>query len=234
MALRFTLADSKILFQKRIGRWARYLHQHKTPLVTPSDPVPESKYGGRHTVTMIEGTGVGPELMGYVKRVFKAVSAPVDFESVLVDPDSANNEDVHVAILSVKRNGVAIKGAIENYRGETHVASRDVTMRNGLDLYVNVIEFKSIDCVPARYDDVDVVLIRQNTEGEYSMLEHELVPGVVENLKIVTRENSRRVACYAFEYAKLNNRKKITLIHKANIMKVSKIGDIIIIKCSPY
>lgn len=101
------------------------------------------------------------------------------------------------------------------------VNSRNVALRNELDLYVNLLHCKSYPGVKARHSNIDIVVIRQNTEGEYAMLEHESVHGVVESMKIVTAENSERVARYAFEYAKNHNKKKVTTIHKANIMKLS-------------
>lgn len=112
-------------------------------------------------------------------------------------------------------------GNIETKSELTGVLSRNVAIRNELDLYINVVHCKSFPGVPARQNNVDVMIIRQNTEGEYAMLEHESVPGVVESMKVVTESNSERVARYAFEFAKRNGRKKITTVHKANIMKFS-------------
>lgn len=103
----------------------------------------------------------------------------------------------------------------------TDTISRNVALRNELDLYVNVLECKQYPGVPARHKNVNIAIVRQNTEGEYAMLEHESVPGVVESMKVMTIENSERVARYAFEYAKNTGRTKVTTIHKANIMKLS-------------
>lgn len=99
--------------------------------------------------------------------------------------------------------------------------SRNVALRNELDLYVNVLHCVSYPGVNSRHKNIDIVIVRQNTEGEYAMLEHESVDGVVESMKVITSSNSERVARYAFEYAKRNGRKKITTVHKANIMKLS-------------
>ncbi|CAH0561806.1 unnamed protein product [Brassicogethes aeneus] len=195
--------------------------QHKTPLIRKTEPIPVALYGGRNAVTMLPGGGIGPELMGYVKEVFKYAGAPVDFEVVEIDEKSEDNDDLDYAITSIKRNGVAIKGNIETKSESANVTSRNVAIRNELDLYVNVLNCKSYPGVPARQSNIDVVIIRQNTEGEYAMLEHESVDGVVESMKVVTKSNSDRVARFAFEYAKKNGRKKITTIHKANIMKLS-------------
>ncbi|XP_060515886.1 isocitrate dehydrogenase [NAD] subunit gamma, mitochondrial-like isoform X2 [Cylas formicarius] len=195
--------------------------QHKTPLIKKQTAIPVALYGGRHAVTMLPGGGIGPELMEYVREVFKYAGAPVDFEVIDIDPKSEDEDAFHYAITSIKRNGVGIKGNIETNSESAGVTSRNVTLRNELDLFINILPCKSFPGVPARQKDIDIVIIRQNTEGEYAMLEHESVNGVVESMKVVTESNSERVARYAFEYAKRTGRKKITTIHKANIMKLS-------------
>lgn len=146
---------------------------------------------------------------------------PVDFEEINIDPNADNNDDLYHAITSIRRNGVALKGNIETRSREASVLSRNVALRNELDLYVNVLHCVSYPGVESRQKNIDIVIIRQNTEGEYAMLEHESVDGVVEAMKIITKTNSERLARYAFEYAKRNNRKKVTTVHKANIMKLS-------------
>uniref|UniRef100_A0A1B6CXN1 Isopropylmalate dehydrogenase-like domain-containing protein n=2 Tax=Clastoptera arizonana TaxID=38151 RepID=A0A1B6CXN1_9HEMI len=183
--------------------------------------IPKAQYGGRHTVTMIPGGGIGPELMGYVKEIFRYGGVPVDFEEMQIDPKSDSNDDLEYAITSIKRNGVAIKGNVETGSLDTNVISRNVALRNELDLFVNVLNCKSYSGVTARQKDIDIIIIRQNTEGEYAMLEHESVSGVVESMKIVTEDNSERLNKFAFEFAKKYGRKKVTTIHKANIMKLS-------------
>lgn len=137
-------------------------------------PIPIALYGGRNAVTMLPGSGIGPELMGYVKEVFKYAGAPVDFEVVDIDPKIDDNTDLEYAITSIKRNGVAIKGNIETKSESAAVLSRNVAIRNELDLYVNILHCKSYPGVPARQSNIDIVIIRQNTEGEYAMLEHEV------------------------------------------------------------
>ncbi|KAL0279735.1 UNVERIFIED_CONTAM: hypothetical protein PYX00_001233 [Menopon gallinae] len=159
--------------------------------------------------------------MVYVKQVFKAGGVPVDFEEVHIDRNSETNEDLDYALMSIRRNGVALKGNVETKSMEKGVQSRNVAIRNELDLFVNTVHCKSYKGVPSRHKNVDIIIVRQNTEGEYAMLEHESVPGVVESMKIVTLENAERVARFAFEYAKLYGRKKVTTIHKANIMKMA-------------
>lgn len=195
--------------------------QHKTPIIRKVQQIPIALYGGRHHVTMLPGSGIGPELMGYVRDVFKYAAAPVDFEVIDINPISENDDDLQTAITSIKRNGVAIKGNIETKSENTLVQSRNVAIRNELDLFVNVLNCRSYPGVKCRRNDIDIIVIRQNTEGEYAMLEHESVTGVVESMKVVTRSNSERVARWAFEYAKRHGRKKVTTVHKANIMKLS-------------
>ncbi|KAL9890572.1 isocitrate dehydrogenase [NAD] subunit gamma, mitochondrial isoform X1 [Glossina fuscipes] len=183
--------------------------------------IPSAQYGGRHAVTMLPGGGIGPELMTYVRDIFAFCGAPIDFEVVEINPSTEGNEDLEYAITSIKRNGVALKGNIETKSQSLSEVSRNVAIRNELDLFVNVVHCKSFPGIPARHKDVDIVLIRQNTDGEYAMLEHESVKGVVESMKVVSLENAERVARFAFEYARQNGRKKVTTIHKANIMKLS-------------
>lgn len=187
---------------------------------TASQPFPVAQYGGRFTVTMIPGDGIGPEMMGYVRNIFRYAGVPVDFEEIQITKDSTEDE-FEKALICIKRNGVALKGSIESKYGDTAYASRNATLRTRLDLFANVLHCRSHPSVPSRYPDLDIVLIRENTEGEYSMMEHENVSGVVESLKVITRFASERIARYAFQYAERNGRSKVTAIHKANIMKIS-------------
>jgi isocitrate dehydrogenase (NAD+) len=167
------------------------------------------------------GGGIGSELMNYVREIFRYAGVPVDFEVIDIDPNSETNDDLEYAIASIKRNGVAIKGNIETKSEQTGIVSRNVAVRNELDLFVSVLNCKSYPGVRSHHQNVDLVVIRQNTEGEYAMLEHESVKGVVESMKIITVEASERLSRYAFDFARRNNRKKVTTIHKANIMKLS-------------
>lgn len=192
-----------------------------TMAVPKSSQMPAAQYGGRHTVTMIPGDGIGPEMMDYVKEVFTYAGVPVDFEMINFDPKSETSDDLNQAILSVKRNGCAIKGNIETVLARQDLKSRNVELRNSLDLFVNVLHCKSRQGVKTRHDNIDIILIRQNTEGEYAMLEHENVKGVVESLKIVTETNTERLCRFAFDHARLHGRSKVTLVHKANIMKIT-------------
>ncbi|CAG2105301.1 unnamed protein product [Medioppia subpectinata] len=180
-----------------------------------------AKYGGRFMVTALPGDGIGPEMIANVKKVFKAGGIPVDFEDVNLDSTHEDHENMFEAITSIKRNGAALKGNIETREHSKHFLSRNVELRLRLNLYANVIHCQSQSGVHTRHKDIDIYLIRQNTEGEYSCLEHESVNGVVESLKIVTRQRTEQIARYAFEFAKRNGRKKLTCVHKANIMKLA-------------
>ncbi|XP_032963523.1 isocitrate dehydrogenase [NAD] subunit gamma, mitochondrial isoform X3 [Rhinolophus ferrumequinum] len=189
---------------------------------------PSAKYGGRHTVTMIPGDGIGPELMLHVKSVFRHACVPVDFEEVHVS-SNADEEDIRNAIMAIRRNRVALKGNIEtNHNLPPSHKSRNNILRTSLDLYANVIHCKSLPGVVTRHRDIDILIVRENTEGEYSSLEHESVAGVVESLKIITKAKSLRIAEYAFKLAQERGRKKVTAVHKANIMKL---GDGLFLQC---
>lgn len=153
--------------------------------------------------------------------MYRAGGFPVDFEEIHLDSEHENPAVLEEAIIAVKRNGVAIKGNIETREASRHFKSRNIELRLQLDLFVNVIHCKSQPGIETRHSGIDLVIIRQNTEGEYSCMEHENVTGVVESLKIITREKSEKIARYAFEYAVKHARKKVTAVHKANIMKLS-------------
>lgn len=182
---------------------------------------PKAKYGGRFMVTLLPGDGIGPEMMRHVKTVFKVGGIPVDFEEINLDSMNENIEKVEEAITSIKRNGIALKGNIETREHSKYFKSRNVELRTRLNLFANIVHIKSQPSVQTRHKNIDLVLIRQNTEGEYSSIEHETVPGVVECLKVVTRNKCDQIARFAFNFAVQNNRKKISCVHKANIMKLS-------------
>jgi isocitrate dehydrogenase (NAD+) len=173
----------------------------------------------RHKVTLISGEGVGPEVAAATRRVLGATGVQIDWEEV--EARAEKGQLLHqAAVESVRRNRVALKGPMG-----TAIAggapSVNVALRKTLDLYANLRPVKNLPGVKSRFDDVDVVLVRENTEDLYSGLEHEVVPGVVESLKIITERASTRIAHFAFQYAKNKGRKKIHAIHKANIMKLS-------------
>lgn len=175
-------------------------------------------------VTMIPGDGVGPELMSAVKTVFKAAAFPVNFEEFwLSEIQDHNSDDVmQEASDSILKNNVALTGDISSRLSAMHgeLASTKFLLRQKLDLFANVVRVKSFDGYQTRHNNLDLVIIREQTEGEYSSLEHESVPGVVESLKIVTRKKSKRIAKFAFDYATKHGRKCVTAVHKANIMKL--------------
>ncbi|BFZ08419.1 hypothetical protein BsWGS_11458 [Bradybaena similaris] len=201
---------------------------YSTPNVATQQTHILAKYGGRHTVTLMTGDGVGPELLSHVQEIFRYAGAPIDFEVIEINASTNTPEDMSNAILSVKRNGVALKGNIETKFDDPSFKSMNVGLRTSLDLYASIVKCKSIPGLNLRHGDVDCVLIRENTEGEYRQLEHESVSGVVESLKIITAKNSKKIAKFAFNYAVEHGRKKVTAIHKANIMKL---GDGLFLEC---
>uniref|UniRef100_A0A8C1QGN5 Isocitrate dehydrogenase [NAD] subunit, mitochondrial n=1 Tax=Cyprinus carpio TaxID=7962 RepID=A0A8C1QGN5_CYPCA len=176
----------------------------------------------RHTVALIPGDGIGPELLNHVRELFRFSCVPVDFEVVHVNSSSTSEDDINNAIMAIRRNGVALKGNIEtNHTMPPNHKSRNNLLRTSLDLFANMMHCQSLPGVQTRHKNIDIIIIRENTEGEYSSLEHESVPGVVESLKIITRNNSLRIADYAFKLAREKGRRRVTAVHKANIMKLA-------------
>jgi isocitrate dehydrogenase (NAD+) len=177
----------------------------------------------KHTITLIAGDGIGPEVSDAVKTIIKAAGVEIEWEETTArgDIELRNTDWMKSGLIeSIRKNRVALKGPLA-----TGIASGppsiNVGLRKALDLYANVRPVKNLEGVKSRFSDVDMVLIRENTEDLYAGLEHEVVPGVVESLKIITEKASTRIARFAFEFARKNNRKKIHGIHKANIMKMS-------------
>src|SRR3981189_2190995 len=177
----------------------------------------------RHKVTLIPGEGIGPEVAAATRRVVDATGVQIDWEEIEARADATAEKGQLLntaAIEAVKRNRVALKGPMA-----TAVAggapSVNVALRKTLDLYANLRPVKNVPGVKSHFANVDLILVRENSEDLYSGLEHEVVPGVVESLKIITEKASTRIAKFAFEYAKRHGRKKIHAIHKANIMKLS-------------
>jgi isocitrate dehydrogenase (NAD+) len=184
----------------------------------------------RHRVTLIPGDGIGPEVSAAVLRIIDAAGVDMDWERFIVGghaQDLAGSSLPDEVIESVRRNKVALKGPVETPVG-SGFESVNVRLRKILDLYANLRPVRNLPGVPSRFGDVDLVIVRENTEGLYSGLEHEVVPGVVESLKIMTEKASTRIAIFAFEFAKKYGRKKVTVVHKANIMKKS---DGLFLKC---
>jgi isocitrate dehydrogenase (NAD+) len=176
-----------------------------------------------HTITLIPGDGIGPEVSNAVKQILSAAGVDIIWEEVpaRAEIERRGMDFMQAGVLeSIRKNRVGLKGPLT-----TGVVggppSINVGLRKALELYANVRPIKNLEGVQARFSDVDLVLIRENTEDLYSGLEHTVVPGVVESLKIITEKASTRVAKFAFEFARKLGRKKIHAIHKANIMKLS-------------
>jgi len=184
-----------------------------------------------HKVTLIPGDGIGPEVTDAVVRILEATGVKFEWERFAVGADAYEKTGEYIPkdlIASVERTRVGLKGPVTTPVGGGF-PSINVALRKKFELYANFRPIRNLPHIPTRYPDVDLIIIRENTEGLYSGLEHEVVPGVVESLKIMTEKASTRIAKFAFEYARKNNRKKIHAIHKANIMKLS---DGLFLRCS--
>lgn len=182
----------------------------------------QKKENGNYTVTLIEGDGIGPEISQAVKDIYAAANVPIEWEPVdvtplLIDGKTTLPQD---AVDSVNRNLVALKGPLATPVGKGHT-SMNLTLRRTFNLFANVRPCKSIVGYDTPYKNVDTVLIRENTEGEYSGIEHTIVPGVVQSIKLITKPASEKVIRYAFEYAKSINKPHVLVVHKASIMKLS-------------
>ncbi|EAU31670.1 isocitrate dehydrogenase subunit 1, mitochondrial precursor [Aspergillus terreus NIH2624] len=190
-----------------------------------SDIFKPTKYGGKYTVTLIPGDGIGAEVAESVKTIFKADNVPIEWEQVDVsgvDTGNKHSEELFKeSIASLRRNKLGLKGILFTPVERSGHQSFNVALRQELDIFASIVLIKNIPGYETRHKDVDLCIIRENTEGEYSGLEHQSVQGVVESLKIITRAKSERIAKFAFGFALANNRKKVTCIHKANIMKLA-------------
>ncbi len=176
-----------------------------------------------HRVTLIPGEGIGPEIMDCVRQVIDALELGIEWETVLAGKEALEKKGTPLpedVLESLRRNKVGMKGPIGTPIGKGFV-SVNVSIRKALDLFVSLRPVKNRKGIASRYEDVDLVIVRENTEGMYSGLEHEVVPGVVESLKIISRPACERIVDYAFQYARDNGRKRVTAVHKANIMKMS-------------
>jgi len=176
-----------------------------------------------HTITLIPGDGIGPEVVGAAVRVLEATGLSFHWESQIAGAAALATEGCALpeqVLASVRKNRVALKGPTGTPVGSGH-RSINVELRKRLDLYANLRPVKTLPGVKSRYDNVDLIVVRENTEDLYSGLEHVVVPGVVESIKIITEKASTRIARFAFEYARTHGRKRVSAIHKANIMKLS-------------
>ena len=177
----------------------------------------------KHTVTLIPGDGIGPEIVAAAVRIIEASGIDVAWETHILGAQALEKFGTTLpeeTTESIKRNKVALKGPQMTPVGKGFT-SVNVGLRKALDLYANVRPIKTLPNVPSRYSDVDLVIVRENTEGLYAGLEHTVIPGVVESLKIITEKASTRICRYAFDYARSHGRKRVTCVHKANIMKLS-------------
>ena len=175
------------------------------------------------TITVLPGDGIGPEVTKATLRVLDAAGADLQYEfhTAGADAVAAEGEPLPERVLeSIRRTRVALKGPITTQVGKGF-QSVNVQLRQKLDLYANLRPTRSLESIPSRFEGVDIIVVRENTEDLYAGLEHTVVPGVVESLKIITEVASTRIAKFAFEYARRHGRKRITAVHKANIMKLS-------------
>ena len=176
-----------------------------------------------HTITLIPGDGIGPEVTAAVVRIFKVANVDVDWErhDAGVRAFKLYNQSLPVPLLdSIRRNKVALKGPVTTPIAEGFT-SVNVGLRKALDLYANLRPVRNLPGVQSRFSGVDLVIVRENTEDLYAGLEHQIIPGVVESLKIITEKASTRISEVAFAHARSNGRKRVTAINKANIMKLS-------------
>jgi isocitrate dehydrogenase (NAD+) len=177
----------------------------------------------KHRITLIPGDGIGPEVTDATLQVIQAAGIEVEWEPFQAGAGAFSRYGKYLPdelMESLQRNRVGIKGPITTPIGQGFT-SINVTLRKALNLYANFRPIKNLPGVKSRFENVDIIVVRENTEDLYAGLEHVVVPGVVESLKIITAEASTRIARFAFEYARRQNRKKISAIHKANIMKLS-------------
>jgi len=176
-----------------------------------------------HRITLIPGDGIGPEVTDAVLQILSAAKVVIEWErhDAGVTAVERGGTPLPPELLeSIRRNTVAFKGPVATPVGEGFT-SVNVGLRKGLNLYANLRPVWNLPGVPSRFGSVDLVIVRENTEDLYAGLEHQIVPGVVESLKIITEKASTRIGRFAFEYARRHRRKRVTAIHKANIMKMS-------------
>ena len=176
-----------------------------------------------HRVTLISGDGIGPEITKAAIRVLDATGVGFEWEeheAGIRAYEKSGNPLPSELLASIRRNKVAFKGPLTTLVGEGF-PSANVALRKELDLYTNLRPVRSVAGVTSRYQDIDLVIVRENTEDLYSGIEHMIIPGVTQGLKVITSYASNRIARFAFDYAKRWGRKKVTAVHKANIMKLT-------------
>src|SRR5690242_3723743 len=176
-----------------------------------------------YRITLIPGDGIGPEVTQAAVRILEATGIKFEWESFRAGAEAYEKYGEYIPkelIESIERTRVGLKGPIATPIGGGF-SSINVALRRKFELYANFRPIKNLPHIPTRYPDVDLVVVRENTESLYSGLEHEVVTGVVESLKIITEKASTRIAKFALAFARAEKRKKITAVHKANIMKMS-------------
>src|SRR3954452_11568491 len=176
-----------------------------------------------HAITLIPGDGIGPEVASSVVRIIEAAGVEIKWETHYAGAQALEKfgDTLPKELLeSIKRNKVALKGPITTPVGKGFT-SVNVGLSKALDLYANLRPVRALPNVPSRYPELDLVVVHENPEDLSAGIEHVVVPGVVESIKVITEKASTRIAKFAFEYAVRENRKKITAVHKANIMKLS-------------
>ncbi len=176
-----------------------------------------------HRITLLPGDGIGPEVAQAARKVIEASGVEVLWEEVEAGAEVTAKYGKplpdHV-LNSIRRNKVALKGPLTTEVG-TGLSSVNVALRKALDLYACLRPVRSISGIKSRYENIDLVVVRENTEDLYAGIEHIIIPGVVETIKVITERASTKIARFAFDYARREGRKKITVVHKANIMKLS-------------
>jgi isocitrate dehydrogenase (NAD+) len=183
----------------------------------------EEKKSMKHEITLIPGDGIGPEVTKPTLAIIKAAGVKIDWETHLAGAEALKKygSTIPKSLMdSFEKNRVALKGPVTTPVGEGFT-SVNVALRQTFNLYANLRPIKNLPGVKARYQGIDLIVVRENTEGLYSGIEHEVIPGVVESLKIMTEKACTKISKFAFDFARRNGRKKVAAVHKANIMKMS-------------
>jgi len=184
-----------------------------------------------HRITLIPGDGIGPEVTKAAVRILEATGVKFEWEPFMAGAEAFERYREYIPKElneSIERTRVGLKGPVTTPVGGGFT-SINVQLRKRFELFANFRQVQNLPHIPTRYPDIDLIVVRENTEGLYSGIEHEVIPGVVESLKIITEKASTRISRFAFDYARKTNRKKIHCIHKANIMKMS---DGLFLRCS--
>src|SRR5258705_13899895 len=185
--------------------------------------VTQEEQAMQHVITLIPGDGIGPEVTKPTLKIIKATGVKVKWEAHLAGAEALKKHGTTIPkqlMHSFEKNKIALKGPVTTPVGEGF-ASVNVELRQTFDLYANLRPIKNLPGVPARYQNVDLIVVRENTEGLYSGIEHEVVPGVMESLKIINERASTKISEFAFKLAREQKRKKIAVVNKSHIMKLS-------------